>query len=45
MDLQCSLKFVDIILQNGVNVRDAYVGAKCLVGYVPGHICYSTKEF
>ena len=45
MDFQCWSMFVDIILQNGVDVRDAYVGVKCLVCYVPGRICYSTEEF
>ena len=37
--------FVSILLQNGVYVRDVEVGVKCLVGYVPGRICYDSEEF
>ena len=43
MERECCSMLVDCIVGNLMNVRDMEISVECVIGNIPGRICYGTE--
>ena len=43
MGSECCSMLVDSIVDNLMNVRDTEISVECMIGYIPGRICYGRE--